>query len=168
MISPLAALEQRREAVFTASPSTVYSSRCSLPMLPANTSPKLMPMPMLMAGLPVVFQCSFSSTRARCISIAAAIALSASSSVESGAPHSAMIASPMNLSSVPPLRNTISTISVKYSRSRCATSSGAIFSDIEVKPRMSVNMITTSRLLPMSSFIASPWPAICLARSGEK
>src|SRR5207249_1063653 len=40
------AVSQRRLAVFTASPITVYSSRRSEPTLPANTSPKLMPIPM--------------------------------------------------------------------------------------------------------------------------
>src|SRR5574341_1369150 len=52
MISPGPALEQSRDAVFTASPMTVYSSRRSLPMLPANTSPKLIPMPMFTGWRP--------------------------------------------------------------------------------------------------------------------
>src|SRR5437870_7663587 len=54
------------------------------------------------------------------------MARSASSSCAMGAPHSAMIASPMNLSSVPPCSNTTSTISVKYSVRSVAMASGLI------------------------------------------
>src|SRR5256885_806714 len=57
------AVSQRRLAVFTASPITVYSSRRSEPTLPANTSPKLMPIPMRSSGRPSSFHfaLSFSS-----------------------------------------------------------------------------------------------------------
>ena len=48
-----------------------------------------------------------------------------------------MIASPMYLSTVPPCLNTASVITVRYSRRNVTTSSGCIFSDMEVKPRMS-------------------------------
>src|SRR2546426_9249075 len=73
------------------------------------------------------------------------MARSASASCAMGAPHSAMIASPMNLSSVPPCSNTTSTISVKYSVRSVAMASGLIVSDIGVKPRMSEKKSTTGR-----------------------
>src|SRR5205823_1750243 len=59
-----AALEQSRDAVFTASPITVYSSRRSDPMLPANTSPKLIPIPMPSSGRPCSFHFVLSRSRA--------------------------------------------------------------------------------------------------------
>src|SRR5207253_882864 len=62
-------------------------------------------------GLP--FRLAFRLSRAVSWSRADCMARSASSSWAIGAPHRAMIASPMNLSSVPPFSNTISTISVK-------------------------------------------------------
>ena len=51
-ISPGPASAQSRAATFTASPMTVYSSRRWLPMLPANTSPWLMPIPTPISGRP--------------------------------------------------------------------------------------------------------------------
>ncbi len=84
-----------------------------------------------------------------------------------GAPHSAMIASPMNLSSVPPCSNTTSTISVKYSVRRVAMLSGLIVSDIGVKPRMSEKKITTGRF-SLGSRPASCCCAITCAMLGEK
>ena len=52
-ISPSPASAQRRLAVLTVSPMTVNSSRRSEPMLPANASPKLRPMPICSSGRPV-------------------------------------------------------------------------------------------------------------------
>ncbi len=78
-----------------------------------------------------------------------------------------MIASPMYLSTVPPFRKTASVISVKYSRRNVTTSSGSIFSDIDVKPRMSENSTVMRRRLaprPASSF----WRTISLTTFGEK
>ena len=119
-------------------------------MLPANTSPKLIPIPISTCGLPSELQFSFSLRKTAIISIAACMAQSAASSLATGAPHRAMRASPMNLSSVPPCSNTIPTISVKYSVSSDAMSSGLIFSDIGVNPRMSEKNTTTGRLVPPS------------------
>ncbi len=84
-----------------------------------------------------------------------------------GAPHNAMIASPMNLSSVPPCSNTTSTISVKYSVRSLAMSSGLMVSDIGVKPRMSEKKITTGRF-SLGSRPASCCCAITCAMLGEK
>ena len=60
----------------------------------------------------------------RCMATAARSARSGSSAWAIGAPQSAMIASPMNLSSVPPCSKITSTISVKYSVSSWAMASG--------------------------------------------
>src|SRR6184192_804623 len=51
-ISFAPAVSHRRLAVFTASPITVYSRRRSEATFPANTSPKLMPIPMPSTGRP--------------------------------------------------------------------------------------------------------------------
>ena len=153
--------------MLTASPITVYSSRRSDPMLPANTSPKLIPMPMPSSGRPSLFHLAFIFSSSASWSTAQLIARSASSSCAIGAPHSAMIASPMNLSSVPECSNTISTISVKYSVSRVAISSGPMVSESGVKPRMSEKKITTGRFWPPSCTAPSCW-AICDARFGAK
>jgi pSer/pThr/pTyr-binding forkhead associated (FHA) protein len=87
--------------------------------------------------------------------------------VPSGAPHCAITASPMNLSSVPPWRNTQSTISVKYSVSRLAISSGVIDSESAVKPRMSLNSTATARLSPPSRMLSGEL-AIRSASCGAK
>src|SRR5437660_1741222 len=84
-----------------------------------------------------------------------------------GPPHNAMIASPMNLSSVPPCSNTSSTISVKYSVRSVAMLSGLIVSDIGVKPRMSEKKITTGRF-SLGSRPASCCCAMTCAMLGEK
>ena len=88
---------------------------------------------------------AFISLSSRCISIAARRARSASSACARGAPQFAMMASPMNLSRVPPCSNTMSTISLKYSLSSFTKSSGAMRSDIGVNPQMSLKRIATGR-----------------------
>ena len=49
MISPLPATEHSHDAVFTASPMTVYCIVCDEPIMPQTTDPMLMPMPMSIA-----------------------------------------------------------------------------------------------------------------------
>ena len=102
------------------------------------------------------------------MSSAASIARSASSAAPIGAPHCAITASPMNLSSVPPCLNTISTITVKYSLSSRATSSGFIDSESAVKPRMSLKSTATVLLSPPSLSCVAREPAICAASRGAK
>ena len=67
------------------------------------------------------------------------------------------MASPMNLSSVPPWRNTVSVCSVRYRLRSATTSSAGRDSDSEVKPRMSEKSTVTTRvsLLMSSSFTPS-------------
>ena len=79
-----------------------------------------------------------------------------SSSAAKGAPKTTMSSSPIILSKVPLCLNTISIISEKYSLSVITTCSGSIFSDIEVKPLISVNNIVTSLSSPPKlSFVSS-------------
>jgi hypothetical protein len=61
-------------------------------------------------GRPAACCSALNLPTASCISVAAATARSTSSWLSTGAPHTASRASPMNFSSVPPWRNTISTI----------------------------------------------------------
>ena len=82
------------------------------------------------------------------MSSAARIARSGSSGCSSGAPHCAITASPMNLSSVPPCRNTQSTIALRNSETVSATTSGAAPAAKRVKPRRSPNSTVTRRLSP--------------------
>ena len=89
----------RRLAVFTVSPSTVYSFLLMLPISPATALPLLMPMRMRRVG-PSLRSALNSSSRSR-ISRAARMARTAWSGMSRGAPKTAMMASPMYLSSVP-------------------------------------------------------------------
>ena len=85
--------------MFTVSPSTVYSFLFTLPISPATALPELMPMRTRNAGPSL--RSAFHSARRSCISSAARIARWAWSGMSRGAPNTAMIASPMYLSSVP-------------------------------------------------------------------
>ena len=82
---------------------------------------------------------------ASCISTAAATARYVWSDSAMGAPQTAMISSPMNLSSVPSWRNTMSTMISKYSLSIETMVCGSSRSLIAVKPRMSENSTVASR-----------------------
>jgi len=77
------------------------------------------------------------------------------------------MASPMYLSTVPPYVKTASVITVRYSRRKVTTSSGVIFSDIEVKPRMSEKS-TVMRRRPASRLASSLWRTISFTTFGEK
>ena len=80
-----------------------------------------------------------------------------------GAPQSAMIASPMNLSSVPPCSKITSTISLKYSVRSRAIASGPIDSAIAVKPRMSLKSTVIGRRSPPSRTA----PSCCAISAGD-
>jgi hypothetical protein len=85
-----------REAVFTVSPMTVYSSRFCEPTFPAMNTPLLMPMP-IWNGCSIPRSCSQVlklASRGPSISCAAASARSAWSACSSGAPKIARIPSP--------------------------------------------------------------------------
>ena len=72
-----------------------------------------------------------------------------------GAPHCAMTASPMNLSSVPPCSKITSTISREVLAQELAISSGPIDSAIAVKPRMSLKSTAVGRRSPPSRMASS-------------
>ncbi len=88
-----------RLAMFTVSPSTVYSFLLTLPISPATALPLLIPMRMRRCG-PSLWS-ALNSARRSCISRATLMARKAWSGMSRGAPKTAMIASPMYLSSVP-------------------------------------------------------------------
>ena len=82
-----------------------------------------------------------------------------------GAPQNAMMASPMYLSMVPSEARRMSVIGVRKPLSSAVSSVGFIFSDIEVKPRMSEKRIVALRRSPCQksrSGFASIVSAICL------
>ena len=78
-----------------------------------------------------------------------------------------MIASPMNLSSVPPCSKITSTISLRYSLRSRAIASGSIDSAMAVKPRTSLKSTVTGRRSPPSGVALSCW-AISAATLGAK
>ena len=78
-----------------------------------------------------------------------------------GAPNSAITASPMYLSSVPPSFCTMSVIRVRYSRSLCTTTCGSCFSVKVVKSRMSEKSTVTVRSSPPNESPAGS----CMIRS---
>ena len=103
-MSPGLATElSRREAVFTVSPSTVYSRLLTEPISPATALPELIPMRIWRRG-PALRSALNSARRSR-ISIAVFTARAAWSGMSRGAPKTAMMASPMYLSSVPSYMN---------------------------------------------------------------
>ena len=81
------------------------------------------------------------STRSR----AARTARSASPSVATGVPHTAITASPMNFSTTPPYRRITVLAVSKYAESSSRTSSGSRASDSGVKPTRSQNRTEHSR-----------------------
>ena len=100
---PLAgAADCRRAAVLTASPAT---SPCPPPASPVATSPVLTPIRRSMPTPRSRTRSTFSSAIASRISQAARTARRASSSCSTGTPNTAMTASPMYFSTVPPCRS---------------------------------------------------------------
>jgi hypothetical protein len=94
-----------------------------------------------------------SSGSASRISTAGRHARSASSSCAAGTPNTAITASPMNFSTVPPSRSTISRIRSKYRASSARNASGSVDSPSAVDPVTSQNSTVTvvrcSRLSPV-------------------
>jgi len=98
MVMGIATELSSRLAMFTVSPRTVYSFLLMLPISPATALPLLIPMRIRRCGS--LRSALNSSSRSR-ISSAVLIARVAWSGMSRGAPKTAMIASPMYLSSVP-------------------------------------------------------------------
>ena len=63
-------------------------------------------------------------------------------------PHTAMTASPMNLSSVPPFSKTTAVMRLKYSLSCLTSASGSAFSVLLVKPTISEKRIVAGMRTP--------------------
>ncbi len=128
-----------RDAVLTRSPATI-----PWPSAPSVTaaSPVSTPMRGFSRPEPTVSP----SVRTACTSSRAArTARSASSSWATGVPHTAMTASPMNFSTVPPYRAITCRHVSKYCESRSLTSSGSRFSERAVNPTRSANSTETRR-----------------------
>ena len=89
-----------RLAVFTVSPSTVYSFLLMLPISPATALPQLMPMRMRSCGPLLALGVELGEALLH-LERGAGSRAAAWSGMSSGAPNTAMIASPMYLSSVP-------------------------------------------------------------------
>ena len=100
-----------RAAVFTASPVT---RRCPAETSPATTSPVLTPVRFSRRTPHRASSRSFTPARACFMSHAALTARKASSSWILGRPNTAMIASPMYFSTVPPWDSSTTFISLKY------------------------------------------------------
>ena len=107
-------MPSKREARLTPSPITVYSMRCAEPMLPLTTLFVLRPMPManvsvsapnffLRAALKISSAPSCSSEVLQLMHASILPACSVPGSETKGTPKQAMMASPMNLSRMPPL-----------------------------------------------------------------
>ncbi len=142
--SPGAAACSNRAATFTASPVTSRSD------VPVTTSPVFTP---IRPRIP-------SSGSASRISTAARQARSASSSCATGTPNTAITASPMNFSTVPPCDSTIAFIRSKYRASSARSASGSVDSPSAVDPVTSQNSTVTvlrcSRLSPISGAVQNP------------
>ena len=101
-----------------------------------------------------------SSGSASRISTAARHARSASSSCATGTPNTAITASPMNFSTVPPCDSTIPRIRSKYRASSARNASGSVDSPSAVDPVTSQNSTVTvfrcSWLSPASGAVQNP------------
>ncbi len=130
--SPGCAACSSRAAMLTASP---VARRSSVPVI---TSPVMTPM---RPSRP-------SAGSASRISAAARTARSASSSCSSGTPNTAITASPMNFSTVPPWCSTITFMRSKYAASTARCRSGSSCSPSAVEPTTSQNSTVTTLRCP--------------------
>ena len=88
--------------MFTVLPTTVSCMRDAVPMLPTIAGPMWIPMPWANGGRPRADRVALCVASARCIARAVRTAFAASWPDASPAPNTTMIASPMNLSMMPP------------------------------------------------------------------
>ena len=125
-----------RAAVFTTSPDAMPSPASGRASSDTSASPVVIP----------TRSSSPSSIAKSRIASAARTARSGSSSCAVGAPNSAMTASPMNFSTVPPWRSSSARTRSWYGRRSASTSSGSIDSARAVKPtRSQKTTVTTLR-----------------------
>mmetsp|Transcript_589 Transcript_589/g.1923 ORF Transcript_589/g.1923 Transcript_589/m.1923 type:complete len:209 (-) Transcript_589:1763-2389(-) len=115
------------------------------PMLPLSTVPVCMPMRMDTRGRPTLANSMFRSASEACIASAAAQALAAWSSTRSGVFQKMSRPSPRISVSDPLCASTTAVITDKYRVKKNNRSAWDSDSEIDVKSRMSVNMIVTVR-----------------------
>jgi len=132
--------DSKRAAKFTASPKQLYSNLEADPIFPTQTMPVFIPIPISTSNSASCMSC--------CIWRAVSIASCSWLSTSSGAFHTAIIASPIYLSTIPPFLCTASAWTVKALFIIFITSSGSNFSDRLVKPLTSVNIIVHLFLSP--------------------
>jgi hypothetical protein len=125
-------------------------------MLPTVTDPKLIPMPIAMAGSPSRSNSRLSPSSPSSIATAHFTASPQGSGDLRGAPKSTIMPSPMNLSTVPSNWCTARTMLSKYRCSTLVMTSGGIFSVRVVKPRMSLNRMHTSASCPPTPGVSPP------------
>jgi len=99
---PSSEAERSRAAVFTVSPVTAYAASLAAPSRPATTGPVLIPRWSLTGPPNQISQRALTSWPRSSIRRAALSARSGSSSWATGAPNTAMTASPTNFSTKPP------------------------------------------------------------------
>ncbi len=117
-------------------------------MFPLTISSVLIPSPMSIAIIPLSLRAALNRSNSCNIPIPARTERSASSSLAKGRPNTAMIASPMNLSNMPPSFWRQSTIRVKYSFSRPTVPWAPRLSVRVVKLRTSENNTEASLIFP--------------------
>ena len=127
-----------RAATFTASPVTIFWSP-----VPATTSPVFTPIRQANVIPWSRSSSGFNASSAKRISLAARTARTASSSWTCGTPKTAMTASPMYFSTVPPWCSIAVRIASKYRSMTRRTDSGSRASPIAVEPATSQNTTVT-------------------------
>ena len=110
----------------------MYSTRSSLPSSAAATVPVLNPMPSPNGWRPSAIHSSLTACWARCIAAAAASARSAWSALATGAPNTAITASPTYCITVPPAPRMARFISARWRLSCWASTAGSACSAIDV------------------------------------
>ena len=134
-IAPTGAADCSREAVLTTSPDAIPSPASGRVSSAISASPVVMPMRT---------STSPSSASASRIASAARTARSGSSSCTTGAPNTAITASPMNFSTVPPRRSSSTRRRACSGWRKRRTSSGSIRSARAVNPTTSANSTDTT------------------------
>src|SRR3954469_23700471 len=153
-ISPTPAACSRRAATFTASPAASVPSAAPV----TTTSPVLIPTRMWTRVSIAPSSSTLRSPRASLSSAAARTARSASSSRMFGIPNTAITASPMNFSTVPPWRSMTPRIASQYRVNTPCRRSGSRRSPSAVDPTMSAKRIVTVRRAPACGSTAKGAP----------
>ena len=131
-------------------------------MLPESSLSVLSPSPMSMGILPSFSLCIFHSQRRLIMLIPARTPRSSSSSCGNGIPKPAMIASPINLSTIPPCSLIASTMMSKYSFNSVTVPCAPKASVIVVKLRTSEKSTVATVSWPPIMSLPSPmsWSAM--------